>query len=88
MKEKFYVYILLAKDNRFYIGFSNNLKRRLQQHARGEVAATRNRRPLKLIHYEYFINKQDAEAREKFLKSGYGHQQLNSILKKTLPLTK
>lgn len=88
MKEKFYVYILFAKDSKFYIGFTNNLKRRLQQHARGEVTATKNRRPLKLIHYEYFINKEDAEAREKFLKSGHGREQLKNILKKTLPLTK
>jgi hypothetical protein len=36
-----------------------------------------------LIHYEYFIDKADAKAREEFLKSGYGRKQLNQILKRT-----
>ena len=81
----YYVYILLSKrDNKLYIGLTINLKKRLQEHARGDVNSTRKRRYLKLIHYEYFINKEDAEAREKFLKSGYGHSQLRKFLKKTL----
>lgn len=85
MTEHFYVYVLRSqKDSRFYIGYTNNLKRRLSQHARGEVTSTKNRRPFKLIHYEYFINDTDAKAREVFLKSGAGHNQLDNILKKTL----
>ncbi|OHA90832.1 MAG: hypothetical protein A3F53_00195 [Candidatus Zambryskibacteria bacterium RIFCSPHIGHO2_12_FULL_48_10] len=83
--EHFYVYILLSKkDNKLYIGFTNNLKRRLTQHAKGEVISTKNRRPFKLIHYEYFINESDARAREVFLKSGAGHQQIKDKLRKTL----
>ena len=81
----FYTYILLSlKGNKFYIGSTNNLKKRLIQHSHGQVIATKNRRYLKLIHYEYFINEKDAKAREIFLKSGYGHQQLKEILKRTL----
>ena len=84
--ERFYVYTLLSlKDRRLYTGFTTNLKNRLQQHARGEVKSTQNRRPLKLIHYEYFINEQDAKAREVFLKSGFGRNQLKQALKRTLP---
>lgn len=82
---RFYVYILYSlKDNKFYIGFTNNLKKRLTEHAKGKVDATKNRTPLKLIHYEYFINRTDAEAREKFLKSGHGRKQFKEILKHTL----
>lgn len=82
--KRWYVYVLLSlKDKNLYIGFTNNLKRRLKQHVNGEVESTKNRRPLKLIHYEYFVNKADGEAREEFLKSGYGHEQLRKILKKT-----
>ena len=81
----YYVCILLSeKDSKFYIGVTNNLKRRLQQHARGDVASTRKRRYLKLIHYEYFVNKKDAKAREVFLKSGAGHEQLRQFLKNKL----
>lgn len=82
---RYYVYILYSlKDSKFYIGYSNNLKRRLTEHANGKVETTKNRTPLKLIHYEYFIHKDDAEAREKFLKSGYGRKQFKEILKHTL----
>jgi predicted GIY-YIG superfamily endonuclease len=48
---------------------------RLVKHAKGEVTAAKFRRPLKLIHYEYFIHEEDARTREEFLKSGYGIRQ-------------
>ena len=81
---RYYVYVLLSlKDRKLYIGLTTNLKKRLQEHARGDVKSTKKRRYLKLIHYEYFIDKKDAEAREKFLKSGHGHRQLKEILKRT-----
>jgi putative endonuclease len=83
--ERYYVYILYSyKDKGLYIGFTTDLKKRLVYHASGKVQATILRRPLKLIHYEYFINKVDAKAREEFLKSGYGREQLKQILKRTL----
>ena len=72
------------KDKRFYVGYSRYLNQRLKQHSNGEVISTRNRRPLKLLHYECFINEQDAKAREVFLKSGFGRNQLKSALKRTL----
>ena len=66
---RYYVYILFSfKDKGLYIGFTTDLKSRLQTHAKGKNQATILRRPLKLIHYEYFINKADAKAREEFLK--------------------
>jgi len=85
MTERYYVYTLLSlKDKKSYTGFTANLKQRLQQHARGEVKSTKDRRPLKLIHYEYFLDKDDAIAREVFFKSGFGRKQLKLALKKTL----
>ncbi len=83
--EKFYVYVLLSlKDLGWYIGFSSNLKQRLSQHEKGEVVSTKNRRPFRLIHYEYFVNEEDARAREVFLKSGFGRRELKKALKRTL----
>lgn len=83
--EKHYVYTLLSlKDKKFYTGFTSDLKNRLSQHARGEVKSTANRRPLRLIHYEYFIDEGDARAREVFLKSGFGRGQLKKSLQRTL----
>jgi len=82
---KYYVYTLLSlKDRKFYTGFTTNLRDRLSRHARGEVKSTSHRRPLKLIHCEYFINKEDAKAREVFLKSGFGRNNLKKAIKRTL----
>jgi putative endonuclease len=84
-KTRFYVYVLLSlRDKGFYIGFTHDLKKRLTQHSKQQVSSTRFRTPFLLIHYEYFICKQDAKARENFLKSGYGRIQLKAILKRTL----
>ena len=85
ISQSYYAYILYSfKDRKLYLGSTSNLKQRLKQHNTGQVASTEDRRPLKLIHYEYFINKADALAREKYLKSGYGHDQLNSFLQRTM----
>lgn len=82
---RYYVYTLFSlKDKQFYTGFTTDLNDRLSRHARGEVKSTVNRRPLKLIHYEYFINEEDARAREVFLKSGFGRNNLKQALKRTL----
>lgn len=79
----FYIYILFSKkDNGLYIGLSKDLKQRIKQHARGEVRSTKHRRPLLLVHYEAFFLKEDAAAREEYLKSGYGREQLRSQLKR------
>lgn len=83
--EFFYVYPLFSqKDKELYIGYTESLKDRLGKHFRGEVRATRHRRPLTLIHYEALTNKQDAKAREKFLKSGFGRSQMKKALQHRL----
>lgn len=82
---RFYVYILFSlKDKKLYTGFTTDLRNRLSEHANGLVRSTKDRRSLKLIHYEYFINEKDAKAREVFLKSGFGRNQLKLALKDTL----
>lgn len=84
-KKRYYIYILLSvKDHKFYIGFTSDLKKRFLEHTKGTVISTKNRRPLQLIHYEYFINEQDAKSREKILKSGFGRDQMKQALKRTL----
>ena len=77
-----YVYMLYSlKDFGFYIGKSNDLRQRITAHNSGSVLSTKNRRPLKLVHYEAFLFPTDAAAREKYLKSGYGRQQLKEQCK-------
>lgn len=80
-----FVYVLSSLvDHGLYIGYTTHIETRLKQHLRGSVISTRRRRPLTLIYCEMFINEVDAKAREEFLKSGYGRQQLKNILKRTL----
>lgn len=41
-KNKGYVYILKDKNGKFYVGSTDNLKRRLKQHKNGHTQTTRN----------------------------------------------
>jgi putative endonuclease len=81
----FYAYLLYSeKDGKFYTGSTNDLKRRLQEHISGNVASTKNRRPLKLIYYEACLSKEDGQQREVYLKSGMGKRYLRNRLKRYL----
>ena len=78
-----YIYILHSKkDKGLYIGLTTDLKRRVAEHKRGSVTSTKHRLPIQLIHYEAFLVEKDAKARERYLKSGYGRQQLKDSLKR------
>ena len=78
----FYVYLLRSEsDCGFYIGFSTNLRGPLRQHQDGESFATKSRGPWKLIYYEAYTEREDAEGREKFLKSGAGRRFLHTQLR-------
>ncbi|MCK9578944.1 MAG: GIY-YIG nuclease family protein [Methanoregula sp.] len=79
------MYILLSlKDKKFYVGYTADLKRRFYEHSDGKVGSTKNRRPLKLICYEAYLHKQEAERRELFLKSSDGRKDLRKRLINTL----
>lgn len=65
----FYVYILKSKkDNNFYIGSTNDLKRRINEHNSGLVFSTKSRMPFELVYYEAYKAEGDARKREKSLK--------------------
>lgn len=75
----FYTYVLKSKkDKKLYIGFTNNLRKRIDDHYQGKVEATKNRRPLKLIYYEAGKSKHKAIKREKYFKTGYGRRFLKN----------
>jgi putative endonuclease len=77
-----YVYVLQSlEDSNFYTGCTNNLNKRFKEHNNGKVDSTKYRKPLKLIYYEVCINKEDAFAREKYLKSGMGKRYIKNRLK-------
>ena len=81
----YYVYILQSElDNKFYTGYTKNIELRFEQHNKGQVESTRNRRPLKLIYFEACLNQQDATHREKYLKTHYGKMFIKNRLKSYL----
>ncbi len=81
----FFVYILRSgKDHKLYTGFTNDLKRRVWEHNHSNTFSTRGRLPLHLIYYEYCVNKEDAIARERFLKTGRGKKYIKMRLKNFL----
>ena len=81
----YYVYLLRSeKDEKFYTGSTDDLKRRIAEHEAGYVKSTVNRKPLKLIYYEACLNEADARRRERYLKSGAGKKHLRNRLKSYL----
>jgi putative endonuclease len=75
----FYVYVLKSiKDDKCYIGSTNDLKRRLKEHNQGLVISTKPRKPFKLIYYEAYLSEKDARKRESSLKlKSRAYAQLN-----------
>jgi len=81
----FCVYVLRSEqDGLFYIGFTTNLKRRLEEHAEGKSRATACRRPFKLVYCEYHLDKADALRREHYFKSTIGKRSLRLMIRKAL----
>ena len=66
----YFVYLLQSlKDNRFYIGQTDNVSRRLDDHNRGKVSSTRHRRPFILAGFEVYESRNEARWIEYNLKN-------------------
>jgi putative endonuclease len=69
----FYVYVLKSlKDGKRCIGYTNNLKKRIEEHKKGLSLATKPRLPFELIYFEGCKNMADAKRRENYLKTTQG----------------
>lgn len=78
----YYTYVLKSqKDDKLYTGSTKNLRKRFEQHQKGEVFSTKSRRPFKLIYYEACLSEADARRREKSLKTFRGKMTLRRRLK-------
>ena len=65
----FYTYIIQSqKDSSFYIGHSSDIQKRLEYHNQGMSVYTSKKRPWVLVYFETYESKQEANAREYFLK--------------------
>jgi len=81
----YYNYVLKSKkDSKRYIGFADDLKKRLEDHNKGLNKSTKDRRPFELIYYEACQDKKDALIREKYLKTMWGNNYLNKRLRNSI----
>ncbi|MBL7156154.1 MAG: GIY-YIG nuclease family protein [Candidatus Pacebacteria bacterium] len=81
----YYVYVLQnSHTGVLYIGYTTDLKRRIQEHENGKSLYTRKNKKegiWKLIYFEGYTNRIDAYNREKFLKGGSGRNYLKRQLR-------
>lgn len=68
----FYVYMLECKDDEgpksLYVGSTNSLKRRFNEHAVGQGAQFTKNKQLKLVFYQTFRTRSEAMLKEQQLK--------------------
>ncbi len=76
----FYVYMLLSRDKKkvSYVGYTNNLKKRLILHNSSKGAKFTRGRQWKLIYKENFKSKSEAISREYYIKK---HRTLRNNIK-------
>lgn len=81
----FCVYILFSeKDHLLYIGYTTNLKNRIENHNAGKTQSTSYRRPLKLIFCEHYLFEEDARKREMYFKTSMGKKAIKLMLNASL----
>jgi len=77
----FYIYILQSEKNgRYYIGFTANIKDRLEHHNSGANKSTKRYRPWRLVYQETLSDKRSAWLREKQIKSYKSGQAFKKLI--------
>jgi putative endonuclease len=66
-------------DGRIYVGMTEDILARLNQHNSGKTKSTKGYRPWRIIYSEGCPSRIEARKREKFLKSGIGKEFLKSV---------
>ena len=78
---KYFVYILKSKNREIiYIGFTNNLERRVREHNSGKSKFTRIYKLWEKVYIEEYDNKADARKREKYFKLVAGRRFIKKLL--------
>ncbi|HCM43955.1 TPA: excinuclease ABC subunit C [Candidatus Kaiserbacteria bacterium] len=68
-----YIYILQDESAKIYVGYTNDLRRRVGHHKHGEVNTTKAYNNPTLVWYCAFKSKKRALEFERYLKRGSGH---------------
>lgn len=81
----YYVYVLKSiKNNKLYVGRTEDLKKRISKHKSGKAWTTKRMLPIKLVFYEAFLDKEDAIRRERYFKTSKGKSSLKQIIRESL----
>ncbi len=67
-----YVYFLQLSNDDIYVGWTNDLPRRVVSHQRGRVDSTSAHLPVVLKSYVAILTEEKARALERYFKSGSG----------------
>ena len=73
------VYVLKSKAGKRYVGFTNDLSRRLREHGLKKTKSGQLLKDFFVLHIEEFPDYKKARIREKFLKSGQGRKWLDTL---------
>ena len=76
----YFVYVLQNPDGRLYIGFTEDLERRVNQHQENAGGWTRGRGPWQVVLQERYEARAEAMRRERSLKGGQGREWLKELL--------
>ena len=71
MQNKFFVYLILNKNNTSYVGYTNNLQKRLKKHNSSKGAKFTRGKKWILIYFKKFLNRSEAMKEEYKLKKNY-----------------
>ena len=85
--ERYFTYILICADGSLYCGWTTNLEMRVDAHnglVTGGAKYTKGRRPVTLVYYESFRQKQEAQSREYAIKRLNKAQKLRLIASATM----
>ena len=78
---QFWAYVLKsARDGTCYTGSAQNVEERLKQHNEGNCRYTKGYRPWEVVYVEPAKSRSIAVKRERFLKTGAGRKELESVL--------
>lgn len=78
----YFVYIIQSEtDHKLYVGMTSDLNNRLAYHNAGKVRSTKHRVPFRMIYSESFETRDQARAREVYLKSYGGSKEKMNIVK-------
>jgi len=77
---EWFVYVLKLKNGKYYVGSTNNLQRRLDQHHQGKNLATKHLRPIELLWYKKFAEVSEARKMEYYIKKQKDRKYIEYIM--------